>query len=55
VEVKTKDFSVFVLASKEGKYPAAVEANSSAPFVMGIFMVAGGAILFTKRKQEYIQ
>lgn len=55
MEVKTKKFSIFVLASKEGKYPATGETNSSVPFVMGIFMVAGGAILFTKRKQEYIQ
>ena len=55
VETKTKDFTVFVLASKEGKYPATGETTSSAPFVMGILMVAGGATLLVKRKQKYIQ
>ncbi len=55
VETTTKDFSIFVLASKEGKYPATGETNNNAPFVMGILMVAGGAILLAKRKQKYIQ
>ncbi|MFH5835482.1 CehA/McbA family metallohydrolase [Proteiniclasticum sp. C24MP] len=55
VETQTKDFSVFVLASKEGKYPATGEADPMAPMVMGILMLAGGAVLLSKRKQKYIQ
>lgn len=55
VETQTKDFSVFVLASKTGKYPATGETDTTMPMVMGILMLAGGVVLLSKRKQKYIQ
>ncbi|MBO1264057.1 CehA/McbA family metallohydrolase [Proteiniclasticum sp. SCR006] len=55
VETQTKDFSVFVLASKTGKYPATGETETTMPMVMGILMLAGGVVLLSKRKQKYIQ
>ncbi len=51
VQVETKDFSVYVLASGKGKLPAAGTANSMIFYFMGISMIAGGVVMTGKKKR----
>lgn len=51
VEVETKDFSVYVLASGSGTLPAAGTSSTTLIYLLGITMLLGG-ILFLRRPNK---